>query len=201
MTEEEIAALKKQLDEATAKATALENNKSRIIDESNDFKKRALEAETKLTEAEKKQLEKDGDLEALLKQQKEANAKLSAQLLDTQSNVIKSTLKAEVAKYAKDAHDVDMLLKVTDYKDLLKVNDDLSVDGVADFVTKARESHAYLFGKKAMPNTDDGANKDAPKDKKTVDEEYFAAMRACKTRRELHDVRVKFGKETGNFLG
>lgn len=195
MTEEEIKALQKELEEAKAKATALENSKSRVIEESNNFKKRAQDAEDKITAAEKAKLEESGKLEELLAQEREEKKKLQNDLMLTKTTVISEKLRAEVAKEAKDVHDIDVLLGLKQHKALLKVNDDLSVEGVKDFVAKARETHAFMFGTKKMPDTDDGANGGKKPDQKTVDEEYKAALKACKSRAEMHTVMKKFGKD------
>lgn len=188
ITEEELSKLKEEAE----KAKALASKAERLEEESKKFKTRAQEAEGKLSEAEKAKLEKEGKLEELLKAEREEKAKLSQTLEARTKGVLSEKLKAEVAKHAKDAHDVDMLLKVTEHKDLLSINEEeLSVGGVEDFVKKVRETNSYLFKKKSLDGLGDGDKPPKPTD---TEEEYFKALDACKSRKELEAVKKKFGK-------
>jgi len=178
--------------ERDAKA-ALEANKARLTDESFKFKQRAQDAEAKLDEAEKAKLKANGDLETLLQKERDAKKNLADTLETRTKSYVKEKLKSAVAAKAKDAHDIDMILKITDHKDLLKIdNDTLAVDGVDEFLGKCRESHAYLFTKSKLDTSGQEKPKDGTHD--TSDEAYAKALEGCKTRKEMDDVRAKFGK-------
>ena len=190
ITEEELEKLK----EAAERAKALESKASRLEDESKKFKTRAQEAEEKISAAEKAKLEEAGKLEELLKKEREEKAKLSQTLEARTKGVLSEKLRAEMASYAKDAHNVDMLLKISDHKDLLAIDEEnLSVSGVEEFVNKARETHSFLFKKKSLDGLgdDDEGKKKQPS---TGEEEYLRELDLCTTRKELEAVKKKYGR-------
>lgn len=188
-----VEELQAELEAAMEKAKAYESKATRLEDESKKYKERAKSAEEKISEAEKAKLEEQGKLEELLKKEREEKSSLSKKLEERTSSVLREKLRAEVAKHAKDAHDVDVLLKITEHKDLLEINEDeLSVKGAEDFVTKARESHSFLFKKKTLDDTETKKSKDT--DTRTEDERYHAELDACKSRAELEAVRKKYGR-------
>lgn len=201
ISEEELAELKaaaeakKDLEE---KAKALEASKERVLKESNDYKTRAKAAEEKLSEAEKAKLEQDGKLSELLNREREEKEKLLEELTQNKSVVLKEKLRAEVAKHAKDAHNVDRLLEVRDHRSLLKIDDaTLSVEGVEDFVKKVRETDPYLFRKKSMDPGDNTPPGPGDTTTKTDDEKYLEELRAASTSKELEEVKKKYGKPLG----
>lgn len=190
----DIETLKKELEEERARAKALSTKNERLEEESKKNKTRAQSAEEKISEAEKAKLEEQGKLEELLRVEREEKSKLSKTLETRTQGVLREKLRAEMSKHAKDAHDVDMLLKVTDHKDLLSINEEeLSVGGVEDFVGKCRESHSFLFKKKSMESGEDKKpkNEDA---NKTDDEKYYEELDACSSRKQLEEIKKKYGK-------
>jgi hypothetical protein len=190
-----IEELQKELEEAkTAKADA-DTSRLRIEEESKKFKTRAQDAESKLSEAEKKKLEAEGDLQKLLQNEREENKKLSTRLNETTSTVLREKLRSEVSKVAKDAHDVDMILKVTDHKALLKIDEDsMKVEGVSEFVGKVRETHGFLFSKKVMPDTETKKTDKENLDTKTNDEKYLEELKKVSNKKELYALKIKYGK-------
>lgn len=189
MTVEE---LEKKLAEEMERAKALENSKARLEEESKKYKERAKNAEEKITQSEKEKLQAQGKLEELLAQERKEKENLRNDLMNTRSAALTEKLKAEVAKYGKDAHDVDMLLKVTDHKDLLSIDEEsLTVDGVKDFVEKTRETHSYLFKKSEL---DLGDGKKPNGKEQTTEEEYLAELDACTDRKQLEAIKKKYGR-------
>jgi len=203
ISEEELARLKADSEEKAR----LEATKKRLEEEANKTKKRAQDAEAKLSEAEKAKLEAEGNTKELLEKEKERARKLEEDLKNTRGTTLREKLKAEVSKVAKDAHNVDMLLKVSEHKDLLKLDEEnLTVAGVEEFVSKARETHAYLFGSKHLPDYDnkkggdDGKGGEGDPDNSMSDEEkYRAELKNVSSRKELAELRKKYGKELDNF--
>lgn len=182
----------KELEEAAERAKALEAKTSRLEEESKKYKSRAQQAEEKISEAEKAKLEEQGELEKLLAKEREEKSLLSKKLESRTQGVLREKLRAEAARHAKDAHDIDMVLKVTEHKDLLSINEDeLSVEGVEDFITKVRESKPYLFRKKSLDDTEDKKPKG---DVLSDDEKYYAELDACTTRDELDKIKKKYGR-------
>ena len=187
-----IEELQKELEAEKSKAKALEASKQRLEEESKTFKTRAQEAEAKISEAEKAKLEESGELEKLLQKEREEKAALSRTLESRTKSVLSEKLRAEVARHATDAHDVDMILKVGEHKDLLSINEeDLSVTGAEEFVSKARETHTYLFKKKKIDGHDD---EDPEPSKKAIEEKYYAELDACTNRNQLDAVKKKYGR-------
>jgi hypothetical protein len=189
-TAEELQA---ELEAEREKIKSLEANKQRLIDESKGFKERAHKAEETLSDAEKAKLESNGELEKLLAKEREEKKKLLETLDNTTSSVLREKLRNEVSKFAKDAHDVDMLLKVTEHKDVLKIDEqNLTIEGAEDFVKKARETHKFMFSKKTIEETED---KKGGVDTKTSDEKYYEELAQANTRAEMDAVRKKHGKQ------
>ena len=190
-----IEELQAELDEANNAKAVLEANKQRIIEESTKFKTRAQEAESKLTAAETKKLEEQGDLQKLLENERNETKALKAKLNETTSTVLREKLRSEVSKVAKDAHDIDMILKVTDHKALLNIDEDsMDIKGVNEFVGKVRETHAYLFSKKAMPETEVKKATEKDLDTKTSNEKYLEELKSVKNKKELYALKIKYGK-------
>lgn len=190
ISEDELKSLK----EKAERAEALEASKQRVENESAKVKARAKEAEDKLALAEKAKLEAEGNTQALLEAERKEKLDLKLRLETSNKKTLKEKLRSEASKHAKDAHDIDMLLKVADHKELLKLDEEaLTVDGVKDFVEKCRETHKYLFStKKVNPgnNKPPGAKDDF--DAKTQEEKYLAELKNCTSRKELEDVRKKY---------
>lgn len=190
-----IEELEAELAKERERAKALENSKARLEEESKKFKSRAQQLEEEKAQTEKAKLEEQGKLEEVLAAEREEKQKLKLKLESRTNNVLKEKFRVEVAKLAKDAHDVDAIVKfASEYGDTLQFDDEsLSVSGVEDFVSKVREEKTFLFRKKAL-----GDDENPPKGKKedmlTEDERYRKALADCKNRKELEEVYKKFGK-------
>lgn len=190
MTLEEM---QKELDLEREKAKALTSLNERLEYESKKNKSRAQTAEDKITEAEKQKLQDDGKLEELLASERAEKKALSDKLSSTNKAVLTEKLRAEVAKHAKDAHNIDRLLGVTEHRGLLSINeDDLTVGGVEDFVTKVRETDSYLFRKKSLDDTE--YKKPKGDDGKTDTDKYYEELDACNSSRELDACKKKWAK-------
>lgn len=192
--------LQKELDDALRAKAEAEATKQRLEEESKKYKTRAQDAESKLSDAEKKKLEEQGNLQELLRKEREEKDSLAKRLNETTSSVLREKLRSEVAKVAKDAHDVDMILKVTEHKGLLKIDEsELKVDGIGEFVSKVRETHGYLFSKKEMPKTEDKKPTEKDFDSKTSEEKYLIELKKVKTKKELYDLKLKYGKPVDSY--
>jgi len=184
----------KQFKADQQRAVDLEASKKRLEDENGKFKTRAQDAEGKLSDAEKAKLEAEGNTQALLDTERAEKVKLQDQIKLSNKTTLREKLRNEVSKYAKDAHDVDMIIKVTEHKDLLKLDEELlTVEGTKEYVEKVRETHGYLFSKKRL-DVDNKLPKGDDEDFKTEDEKYLSDLRACTTRQQMNDLRRKHGK-------
>lgn len=202
LSEEEYAKLK----EDAEKAKALEASKLRVIEESERFKKRAQEAEGKLTEAEKRKLEEEGKLTEALALERKEKEELKQKYESKNKVILREKLRTELTKVAKDAIDVDDLLLIQDSeaRSLLKTDDEsLTISGVEEFVAKARELKPHYFGRKAMPdynNRKPGNDEDNDDHTKTNEQRYVEELRACNTRAEVVKVKKKYGKPVDDYL-
>lgn len=200
ITEEQLEEFKK----AAERAKNLESTKARLEDENSKIKKRAQDAETKLTAAEEAKLKEEGNLNDLLLLEQRKTAELLEKLDKRTKSVLSEKVRAEVAKHAKDAHDVDMLLRVKEHKDLLKIDEDkLEVNGVEEYVGKVRETHSFLFGGKRMPEYENkkGGGSSVDEDDHTKDDEqrYREELSKVSTRKEQVEVMKKYGKEVDSY--
>lgn len=174
---------------------ALEASKKRLEDESKKYKTRAQEAESKLSEAEKAKLSAEGRTQELLDKERADRLDLEEKYKTRGRTALREKLRTEALKVASDVHDVDMLLKVADHKDLLKLDEEnLTVEGVKDYVEKCRETHSYLFSKKRLDNGDNRPPAGNQEEFKSEDDKYLSELRACSTRQQMSDVRKKYGK-------
>lgn len=197
--QKEVEDLKSTLAEKKTAFESLKSSNERLLSESTKNKMRAKDAETKLTEVEKNKLAAEGNIKELLEKAQDENTKLANKLSRTKKMTISEKLRAEVAKYAKDAHDVDMVLKVSDHAELLKVDEDeesesISLTGVDEFVKKTRETHGFLFAKGKLLTTEDGKGDSEGKKPMTENEKYLAALDKCETQKDFDNCRKKFGR-------
>ena len=110
------------------------------------YEKRAEEAEQKLEEIDNEKLKKSGDLEGLLKRERDKSAKLSDKLKAVTAQNLRQTLKEKITKHAPDVHNLDILLKTPEMKETVEMDHDtLEVQGVEDALAKTRKAHPYLF--------------------------------------------------------
>lgn len=203
LSEEEYAKLK----EDAEKAKALEASKQRIIEESERFKKRAQDAEGKLSNAEKAKLEEEGKLTEALALERKEKQDLLDKYKAKDSLILNEKLRTELLRKADDVIDVDDLLTIKnkEARSLLKLNsEELTVEGVEDFLAKARELKPHYFGKKRMPdynNTKGGNSGGESEDHTKTDEQrYIEELRSCNSRKEVVAVKKKFGKPVDDYL-
>lgn len=195
MSEKNAEELVKELEALRAEKENLANSKKRVEEENAKYKKRAQEVEEKLSDAEKKKLEEENKLHELLKIEREEKQKLLERYDGMTSKTLKEKLRTEVSKYAKDAYDIDDVLRVVEAKEALKIDrDEVLVDGVEDFVAKVRELKPHLFEKKKIDS-----NEDAPPNKEkgkgeTLKEAYNRELRLAKSQKEFDNIRKKYGK-------
>ena len=178
------------------RATNLEASKKRLEDENSKIKTRAKDAEEKLSDAEKKTLESQGKTQELLDKERNDNVSLKTKLADSRKIALKEKLRTEASLYAKDAHDIDMVLRVTKHKDILKIDEEAgTVTGIKDYIEKVRETDSYLFGEKRLDDIENKKPKGGSGDgDKTEDQKYLAELKDCTTRKDMDAIRKKYGR-------
>lgn len=195
MSEVTLEELQKKIEEQNALLENLSNSKKRVEEENQKYKKRAQDAEDRLSQADKAKLEEENKLHELLKLERQEKEALVSENKGLKSKSLSKELRARVAEVAKDAIDVTDILRVAEAKEALKIDEDaLTVDGVEDFVTKVRELKPHLF-KKAKSNTGESnpPNKENGKGE-SLDEQYRRELRAARSQKDFDKVREKYGK-------
>lgn len=161
-----------RLDEAWENIERLESSNRRLLDESKSWKTKYQGVQSKVEEQQTAQMQEKSDFKGLYENQLEKVETLQGELRSQQKNGLESTLKYEVAKYAKDAEDTDIVLAALKIKqkDLLGYDRESGTwKGVNDAVDALRVSNPGLFIKD-KPGMINGRPQSAvPKDK-TVDE-------------------------------
>lgn len=195
MSEKTAEELTAELEALRAEKENLLSSKRRVEEENNKYKKRAQEVESKLSDAEKKKLEEENKLHDLIKIEREEKSNILEKYQGLKSKTLRATLKSEVSSYAKDAIDVEDILRVVEAKDALKIDEDnLVIDGVEDFVTKVRELKPHYFTKKKLDSNEDNLpNKENGKGE-SKEEAYQRELKAAKTQKDFDNVRAKYGK-------
>ena len=196
----ELEELTKKLKSVQDELEAVAAKNERLLFESQKNKTRAKEAEATLEEKEKEKMLAEGKTNELLALSREEAKTLKENLATREKAVLRSTLKAEVSKHAKDAHDVDMILKATEHTSILDVgfgdDGDAFVLGAEDFVKKVREEKPYLFSKSKIPPMEEGNPKgEIPPKPKTDFEKYAAEVNAAKNQTEYDAVLKKYGRD------
>jgi hypothetical protein len=132
----------------------LEVTKERILDESKAYKSKYQEANSKLETFTQKQLEEQGNYEQLLEEERKRTAKLKADLESSRKNILLGNIKSTVAQKAKNAYDVEDLLRTPEAKNIQYDEDSMEVDSesVDTMLSALRDKKPYLFnGKKMAP--------------------------------------------------
>jgi len=184
---------KEEFDKLVEDNRDLKSTNGRLLDESKTFKGKFRDMSDEFDKLKNNNLEKEGNHKELLASEREKTRRLEGDLIDTRKSVVTEKLRTEALKHAKDAHNIDMVLKVTDHKDLLKVDqENLSVSGVEEFMKKCRETHGFLFEKGSLPPTDNiRPGKGEPKEVPTDKEQYKAELAKCTTEKQMNEVMVK----------
>ena len=162
------------------------------------LEKRASDAEKKADGLEQEKLKKNGDIEGLLKREREKNAKLTAQVKEAKVHTLKQSLSTQILKHAPDAHNVDLITKLPEMKETVEMNHEtLELSGVEEGLKKVRKSHPYLFkvgnspmGNTRLPNPNSGNVGDDAEAR-----DFQTKMLAAKSLQERTVIRRNFGRE------
>ena len=197
ISEEELATLKASAEEANK----LKSTNQRLLEESEKNKKKAQELDEKLKADEKAKAESEGDYKKLLDQERRDREAAEGKYKNIVSTSLNEKLKNEIYKVAPDVRNIDLVLKVNEHRDLLKLDEDqLTVSGAKEYIEKVREEHPYLFGKKKMPDDGDGKGGAGGNAGELTEENYRKELAAVSTRKEQLEVMKKYGKAVDNFI-
>lgn len=136
----DVAAIKAEVDK-------LKSTNERLLAESKDYKTKYSALKTTVEEKTKEKLEKDEDWKSLLEQERDAKSNLANEMLKLKKQTLRKTLDFEVARYAKDAYEVEDIINSLD-KDSIKIDEEnLSITGVEEAINNLRNKKSYLFKK------------------------------------------------------
>lgn len=193
----DIEELKKAFEETQEQVKQLKSSNERLLNQSKEFKEKYQDANNKLSEAEKAKLEAEGKIQERLEIELKEKSELEQKFKKTQAKVMQEKLRAKALSYAKDAYDIDDILRQTQYQDLIKRDyENLEVTGVEEFVSKVRAAKPNLFDNKNLTPTEDRNPKvdDLDKPEGFDKDAYHAELDKCKTQKELDDVMRKYGR-------
>lgn len=142
-------------------AKKLKSTNDRLLAESQKNKVRNDELErmkNQLAEIEKKKLEEEGNLQELLKREREEKAKLLNDIKSKESKIVEANVYNAVLEKAGDAWSVKDLLLQQDYVRMIELDEESlapTAESVEAFVNKLKEEKSYLFqGKKPAAMAD-----------------------------------------------
>lgn len=137
---------------------SLKASNERLLSESKDWKAKYQGISGKISEVEKSKLEKEGNFQQLLEQERKEKSDLTAKLKDREKSYLKAQARSLLAELAKDAHDVGDLLKLDEVSTIEYDEENLTVlkDSVQKFVSGIREKKPWMFGEKKIPSQADG---------------------------------------------
>ena len=135
-------------EEVLVRVKELEASKARVESESRKWKEKFQRLSSEREESDKEKAKKEGNYQEVLEQEK---SKLMDQMGQIKKSALKKELRAEVSKYARDAYDIDDIVKSLD-SSLLEIDEEeLSIKGIQEAVSKVREAKQYLFNSKQVP--------------------------------------------------
>jgi hypothetical protein len=108
------------VNELVERLTKLEQTNKRLLEESNDYKKKYKLANSEVEEKEKKIALEKGDLQKLLDMERKEKARIADESQGLKKTVIKKQLELAINKYAQDANNVDDFYNQPAFAHILK---------------------------------------------------------------------------------
>lgn len=147
---EQPAEEKKEISIDEFNALRAENEKfkgtnDRLLEESKEWKTKFQGLRNDVSEEQTAKLTNDKNWEGLLEVEKQKNFDLQKKNDDRAKKVLNSDLNFKVASFAPDAHNVNAIIDLLP-KEMLDIDEEnLTVSGVEDAVSKLRETDAWAF--------------------------------------------------------
>lgn len=134
---------------------------ARLLDENYKTKQKFKEVRDKWEEMEQVRKEKLTAEERVKEMENELIQK--QQLIEQrEANLFESNVKSMIGSIAKDAYNVESLIAMKQYKDLLELDVDginVTLESAESFVNTLREKEPYLFKKQSIPSMETGGPK------------------------------------------
>jgi hypothetical protein len=137
---------------------ALKASNERLLTESKDWKSKYQNVSSEKSTIEKARLEKEGNFQALLEQEKTEKVNLEKKLKEREKSLLKTQARSLLAEVAKDAHDISDLLRLDDVGIIEYDEENLTVkkESVEKFYATVKTKKPWMFGEKKLPSTATG---------------------------------------------
>lgn len=125
----------------------LESSNSRLLNESQENKKKANEYKAQIEEHAKKSI--DGDTAKQLEYERQKRTEFENEIKTLKTEKLKSSVRSAVSKFAKDVHDIDDLMNQPQFSHILASGIDqekgtVDENSAKDFVNKVLEAKPWL---------------------------------------------------------
>lgn len=134
----------------------LERTNQRLLEESKGYADKYRGLRDGVEKEKKQKLEQEENWKELLDIEKNKNHELNEVLMSTRKQVLQERLHTEVAKHARDAHNIDLVIKALP-RDMVSIDEEtLEIKGVSDAINLLKEKEFYLFDQKknsGQPNS------------------------------------------------
>ena len=155
------------VNEVMSRLEKLESSNTRLLDESKAWKSKYQGLKGEIEEKETQIMTENNDFKSLYEKTQEELAQERAMGLERDRNDLKSSLKFEVAKSARDAEDVDLLISaISSKKDGLAYDKEAGVwEGVDSVIGELRKEKPFLFSKERVGLSNGRPLSEPPKEK------------------------------------
>lgn len=156
----------------TQRLEALENSNQRLLSESKQWKNKYQSVRSEADKKEQEAMAQSNDFKGLYERSLSQIDELKNELVGEKKGKLETGLKYEVAKYGKDAEDMDILLAAVKTKKRDVVGYDTEADswrGVDSAVDELRKSNPGLF-RSSVPGMENGRPRAAVPKEQTIEE-------------------------------
>ncbi len=127
------------------KMEVLESTNNRLLEESKSYKDKYRQVRDAVEQDKTAKLEQDENYKELLDIEKNKRSEIEQQLLDAKKKSMKKDLNFKVASMAKDAANLDVIMKVLPKEHLAIDESTGDFTGVEEALNSLRQSDPYLF--------------------------------------------------------
>ena len=178
------------VNELAQRVEQLESSKARLLEESKTWKSKYQSAKAEQEQKETQAMQESNDFKGLYEKAQQDVMELKQRIESDKTESLKSSLRYEVAKNAKDAQDVDLLVNVVAGSDLIAYDHEAKQwKGITDAVGAARKEKSFLFDRERVGLANGRPANEPPKEK-SVREKLAEDPNAV-----LNDVLGKFLKD------
>lgn len=140
-----------QFNQLMEQVQQLKSSNERLLGESKNWKSKYQEVKGEVEKVEQHKLEEKKDWQGLLDLQKRKTEEIENKYGSLKKETMRRSLQLEVAKYAKDAHDVMDIYSNLPEDQVAYNEQTMSFEGVKDAVDSLREKKNYLFTRPDLP--------------------------------------------------